>query len=296
MSFLSTVTASLNGAGELVRTYNNIRNYFDTSPDVFNKSDPGTFSKSGLSVEEYKREILKTKANLEKLQHADVFKVVISRAEPYYDTKKSEIITSMMKSISITHDGIETQEDRIGSGYINRQKAIQSGEIQAVFHEFQDGSVLDFLTKISPLNSLEGTYDDINIGASLRGVATKIEKGINLFNETNAVLGSPIKPLSNIGATLNNAIGGVLGSGGGAYGNKNGKILPSDGTSLLPYEYYFKIKVITMDIDLVNNRVGETVIVDDDFVLEGSISQDFATGTEEYEEITATFKPIKSWR
>lgn len=287
MGFLSTVTSAITGTSQIVNTYNNIRDDYNTLTDVFDGGGVGTFSKSGLSVEEYKRELREAKINLEKLQHMDVFKVEIVRVEPYYDTKKSEVITSMMKSVSIVHDGVETQEDRVGSGYINWHKGRQSGEVQVVFYEFQDGSVVDFLTKVSPLNSLEGSLDDLGIGASIRGLSSTIDTVTNIANKYGA-------SIPNIGATL----GGLFGSSGsgGVGSNKNGNIIPSDGTTLLPYEYYFKIRVSNMRSDLITNTVYETIVLEDDFILDGNLSEEYATGDEQYLEVSATLKPIKSWR
>ncbi|MFT7880428.1 MAG: hypothetical protein ABXS91_08550 [Sulfurimonas sp.] len=279
----------------MIKEYQNTRESFNLYADAFADNDIGTFSKSGLSVDEYRKELLKTKANLEKLQHADVFKVSIVRVEPYYDVQKSEIITSMMKSVSITHDGVETQEDRVGSGYINWHKGRQSGEIQAVFHEFQDGSVIDFLTKISNKNTLDGTRESLSIGNTIRGVATDIDRGINAFNSINAIAGNSIKPIGGIGTTVNGVLG-AIGSGGATAGNKNGNIMPSDGTTLLPYDYYFKITISNLNVNHFNNTISETIVVDDEFIIEGNVSQDYATGNEEYLEVSATFKPIKSWR
>jgi len=292
MSFLSSVSAVANGASQIIRTYNNIRGSFDAISGAFDGGNVGTFSESGYTLEEYKRELFKAKINLDKLQHADVFKVEITRVEPYYDKEKSELITSMMKSISVVHDGLETQEDRVGSGYFNSHKGRQSGEIQGVFHEFKDGSVVDFLTKISSLNSLHGAIGGLGIGAAIGGVS----QGIEAISGIASGLGATIP--SGVSSVLNGlgAIGGLFNSGGALGNNKNQNIIPSNGTTLLPYQYYFRIKISNLVSDFSANRVYEMVVLEDDFILEGNLSTEYSTGEEQYLEVTATFKPIKSWR
>lgn len=299
MGFLATISSAINGAEQIVRTYNNVRANYDTLVSAFDNSDVGMFYQSGMTLNEYKKALLDTKVNIEKLQHSDVFKVEISRVAPYYDIQKSRIITSMMKSVSVVYDGLETQEDKVGTGYINWHKTKTSGEIQAVFHEFQDGSVVDFLTRVSPLNALSGAIDEVGIGGAIRGVEYKINQGLNTYNAIsgalNSIAGTNFK---SAGSSITGILGldGLLGNGSSPMNNKHGNIMPSDGTTLLPYEYYFRIKISNMRADLASNSVYETVVLDDDYILDGNVSEDRSTGDEAYLEVNATFKPIKSWR
>ncbi|NOR58051.1 MAG: hypothetical protein GQ474_05960 [Sulfurimonas sp.] len=283
-SSLSTVVS----AGQTIKTFRNIRDDFDNIGDVLNGSAVGTFSKSGLTDAQYKKSLLDHKQRIEELQHADVFRIDIQRVEPFYDREKSEQIVSMVKSVTIVHDGLETEETRMGSGYFNWHKGRQSGEVQAVFHEFEDSSTMDFLTRVSAKNVLSGKAVDLKLQDSLRG----LRRPISAVQRLAGGIGIQIP---NIGATIG-ALGSSIGGGSSVGQGKHGNIMPSDGTTLLPYEYYFRIRVSSITNDLVNNQMIESVVLEDDFIIDGNVSQEYSTGDERYLELSVTFKPIKSWR
>ncbi len=295
MSFLS-VLGTLNQGARIVTS---LKRLSDDAQDLFGNLSDGTdtFPHTGLSQDGVKRQLQRDKVNIEKLQHADVFFAEINRVEPYFDREKAKEINSMLSSVSIVHDGLEVQEDKVGSGYFNWHNGSQSGEIQATFHEFKDGDVLDFLTKVSSQNALSGLLDDVGIGASLRGIEGTLGVANNLVNQA----GSISKDLFGTGFNANFDLGGIgalfggSSSGGGVGSGKGGRIMPSDGTFLLPYQYYFRIRIAHIISDIETNMVYAKTIIEDDYLLEGSPSQEYSTGDERYLQVGATFKPIKSW-
>jgi len=143
------------------------------------------------------------------------YKIFISREAPSYSMKASEKISKMIKSVSLVHDVVASEETIIGSAYLNLLIQRQSGEITIGFTEDDDSNVLKFLTK-----------------------------------------------------------------------NGGEPIYPTDGTFLLPYDYYFRIK-------LTHHK--ETVLIEKDFVLSSNFPHTYQTGEPEFQMIEATFKPIKSW-
>lgn len=65
-------------------------------------------------------------------------------------------------------------------------------------------------------------------------------------------------------------------------------IIPTNGTYLLPYEYYFNIKIIHYK-DGVN-------LLSDDYILTANFSHEYQAGEAEFQQIEATFCKIKSWK
>lgn len=81
-------------------------------------------------------------------------------------------------------------------------------------------------------------------------------------------------------------------------------ILPSDGTYLLPYEYYFSIDIVhhfnTVDNMLLNVLTSGDfnpieVIASGNFVLDGNLEYGYEAGDEQLQMIQAKFKPMMSF-
>lgn len=293
MSILS-VLGTINQGAKIVTQFKSLSR---EAQDLFGSFTNGTdmFPASGLDKEGMKRQLKREKQTMDKLQYSDVFVANINRVEPYFDIEKAKEINSMVTSVSIVHDGFETQEDRIGSGYFNWHKGMQSGEVQVTFSEFKDGDVLDFLTKVSSRNAISGLMDDVGVGSAIRGVDATLGKVNSLVNQA----GNISKAFGGAGFDTNLGLGefGAIfgGTGGGVGSGKNGNIMPSDGTCLLPYQYYFNIKIQHIVSDSISNTVYVKTIIDDDYILDGNPSQEYSTGDEKFLEISASFKPIKSW-
>lgn len=279
MTFANTVFMGLNMINSF--TSHGSRGGSDPFNDYNAHSIDEMFKKSGLSIEDMKKRLIQDSYNIEKVQHADTFLFEIARMAPAYDSMKSMVISSLVQQVDIVSNGVETEEVRVGTGFLNLQKAIQGGEVQVTFREFQDGDTEDFLTKTSSKNFLDGAMSD-PLG-------------------TIATIGSGIMQATASGSAmpLFQAVGSIFGfgfGGGGFYsGNKDGSIMPTDGTHLLPYDYYFKIKMS----HLVRGADGMThaaVVLEDDFILDGNPSKTYDTSGEAHLTISATFKPITSFR
>ena len=296
---VSLVNAVQRGVG-LYKEYKSIKYSFEDVFDPFNSSSVSEmFDKSGLSTEQIKTRLIQDSENMERLKHAGVFQFEIQRVEPYYDKDKSKIISSMVKQVDIITDGMEVEEKKIGSGYLNTHVGMQSGEISVTFFEFEEGDVLDFLTKISDQNTLTGLAEDLGVGSSFNALGQKIEDVKELTRDVNRGLGL-VNGLVGSSLQLPQSISGFLGGAGDFVSmftdNNHGNILPTDGTFLLPYEYYFSIKMSHLIRDRKTNMSYEKIIVQDDYILDGNVSVSYATDNEGYLEATANFKPIKSFR
>ena len=68
-------------------------------------------------------------------------------------------------------------------------------------------------------------------------------------------------------------------------------IYPTDGSCMLPYEYYFHV-----EIKHYISPKKTTKLLSEDYNLSGTFSHDYQAGDEELQMIEATFKPIKSWK
>jgi len=295
MSFMSVI-GTLNQGAKVIRALRRIGHDVDTLKNSI--GDLSEYQQSGYTQKGIQEQLKENKITFEKLQHSDVFFASIERVEPYYDPEKARLINTMLSSISIVHDGIEIKEEKYGSGYFNWIAGIQAGEIQATFNEFKENDILDMLTKVSNKNALSGVLDDVGIGASIRGVETTVNRVGGIVEQVGG-MANALSGMKSIGHALSGfGIGSILGGGtaGGVGSGKNGNIMPSDGTLLLPYQYYFRIRISHIIADSNTKTAYEDVVIDDDYILEGSPSQEYTTGDEKYLQTSATFKPIKSWK
>ena len=294
---ITSIIGTINDGAKVVTSFVRLS---DDIQDLFGGSDGGgTYS---ANLEEVKKQIQTDKITIEKLQYADVFLAKINRIAPFYDSESASIINSMLQSISIVHDGLETQEDKVGGGYFNWHVGIQAGEIQATFSEFEQCDVVDFLTKMSTgslSNSSNGVFDGVSSAInSINGAVNTANSIITQAgNISSALGGDSFSGAINLGVAGDamNMVGSLIGGTTGGVGSgKGGRIMPSDGTLLLPYEYFFEISIIHLIIDPISGTVTEKVVIQDDYILDGSPSQEYSVGDERYLEITATFVPIKS--
>jgi len=235
------------------------------------------FTVNGMSYEQMQQAMLDAYDNLENTQHGDVFHFEIVRQAPTYPTEKSLIISSMVTEVEITSAGINAEEVIVGSAFYNELKDAQSGEVQVTFLESKQGDVRDFLKK-------RVTTDLQSIGSGV----SKLQDNIAMAQRVGNVFGMNTSPLKNIG--------GVLGS----FSNKAGRsakfgddIMPIDGTYLLPYDYYFSIKL--SHLIRVGSETVEKIMLSDDFILDGGTNTGYTTGDERYLTTSATFKPLQGW-
>lgn len=296
-----SITSIIGTVNDGVKVVTSFVRLADDIQDLFGGSDgSGRYS---ANLENVKTQIQTDKITIEKLQYADVFLARINRMAPYYDNESAEIINSMLTSISIVHDGFETQEDKVGGGYFNWHVGVQAGEIQATFSEFEQCDVVGFLTKIgtgSLSSSSGGVLDSVSsaIGSINSAVDTAnsiitqagdISSALGGESFTGAIdLGEAGDAMNMVGSLIEGTTSGGIGSG------KGGRIMPSDGTLLMPYEYYFEISIVHLIIDPISGSVTEKIVIQDDYILDGSPSQEYSTGDERYLEVSATFKPIRS--
>ena len=84
------------------------------------------------------------------------------------------------------------------------------------------------------------------------------------------------------------------------------QIIPSDGTSLLPLDFYFHIEVTHKSKDMQETLLGSAIdfimngndvvkSVTGDYLLSGNITHAYKVGEPEFQTIQAQFKKIKTW-
>lgn len=68
------------------------------------------------------------------------------------------------------------------------------------------------------------------------------------------------------------------------------RILPTDGTFLLPDDYYFSIEIRALP------KYGDesVLVLRGEIVLEGQVQKEFETETEQFQKVSATFKPKRN--
>jgi len=71
-------------------------------------------------------------------------------------------------------------------------------------------------------------------------------------------------------------------------------IFPTDGTFLLPYDYYFRIEITHYKSSLPTPK--HTILLEGDYILSNNFPHEYQAGEEELQMVDATFKPIKSWK
>ncbi|MGW8169640.1 MAG: hypothetical protein ACWGHH_06515 [Sulfurovaceae bacterium] len=303
MDFWNIVNTVNNFIDSGTRVYNAINSSKSSIEEIIDKFEggecKGAFLQSGMGKRKMQQHLRDQDHNARELQHSDIFLLNIQRQAPSYDMEAANKITSMVENINVIFDGAEIQSDAVGIGYYNWLTAIQSGEMQVVFREFKKGEVIEFLTKYGTNNTSTGSL--FNRTGLMDGIE-QISNITNIANNAVQQIGGIFDMAGNFAQTanglvgsLNNNMGRLLGAGTNSKG-KNGNIIPSDGTCLLPYDYYFRIKLshIVVDERLMLSR--EKIIIEDDYLLDGNISLDYATGDENFLKVNATFKPIKSWR
>jgi hypothetical protein len=82
-------------------------------------------------------------------------------------------------------------------------------------------------------------------------------------------------------------------------------IIPTDGTHLLPYDFYFFIEVTHQSSDMRDGLLQKALdlifdtedkkSISGEFIIEGNLEQGYVAGEPDWQTITATFKRLKSW-
>ena len=216
------------------------------------------FSNLGVSSSEMEYRVKEDKLLMERLAFSDVFRVEIYREAPTYSLGKSILLSRMIQTISITEDAINNTEEEVGSGYMNRFDGVTSGDVQITAFEFKQNDWYDFLTQISPRNFASLT-DLPKIGNTIR-VGSKIAEALGYRGKV-----------------------------------KQGAILPTDGSYLLPKDYYFRIKVYNVEIDQVTKARLENVVIDREYVLDGAVTREYDADNLGFMKISASFKPLMSF-
>ena len=82
-------------------------------------------------------------------------------------------------------------------------------------------------------------------------------------------------------------------------------IIPTDGTHLLPYDFYFYIEVTHQSTDMYDGLIdsavswlfggGDSKSMKGEFILDGNLEQGYVAGEPELQTITATFKKLRTW-
>lgn len=269
---LFSLISSLNTATGIVQTYKNLRGIYDDATEATNfilgSGDHRLFKQSGRSVAETQQDIVDMRGDVERLSHKGIFYVEIERVAPAYSSNRAAQISRRIQSVSITHEGYESQEVNVGSAYYNHITGTQSSSLDITFLEFNQGYVMDFLTRVSPMN-IDGIDSGIESEVAMYGLKLAKEY-IPSISSAMSLFG----------------VGDRVGLG---------EILPRDGTFLLPHDWYFRIKVYTVENDYNNKIQKRNYVVNDDFLLEGSPSTSFGVGDDGFRELQANFKPLKSW-
>lgn len=232
------------------------------------------FAPNGMSYEQMRSSMLSAHENLENTQHADVFHFEIIRQAPSFPAEKSLVISAMVTGVEVTSYGLNAEEVAVGSTFYNELKDVQGGEVQVTFLESKNGDVRDFLTK-------RVATDIKSVGSAM----ANLRNGISIAQGLGNALGINTGALGQVGSVLN-----MFGSGGARYGEN---IMPIDGTYLLPYDYYFSIKV--SHLVRVDKQTVEKVMLAGEFILDGGINTGYTTGDERYLTTSATFKPLQGW-
>lgn len=232
------------------------------------------FAPNGMSYEQMQSSMLSAHENLENTQHADVFHFEVIRQAPSFPAEKSLVISAMVTGVEITSYGLNAEEVAVGSTFYNELKDVQGGEVQVTFLESKNGDVRDFLTK--------------RVATSIKSSGSamaNLQNGISTAQRVGNIFGADTSALGQVGEILN-----ILGTGGARYGEN---IMPVDGTYLLPYDYYFSIKV--SHLVRVDKQTVEKVMLAGEFILDGGISTGYTAGDEQYLTTSATFKPLQGW-
>lgn len=87
--------------------------------------------------------------------------------------------------------------------------------------------------------------------------------------------------------------------------NDGTPIIPIDGTSLMPFEYYFYIEVIHQDTGMYSKLLDTAVSFifgsgleyskRGSFIIDGNISHSYVAGEPELQTVKVTFKKLRTW-
>ena len=112
--------------------------------------------KNGQYLSQIKEDVSSYKSFKKNVQYANLFKATISRINPSIEFIDDKHIVG----VSISYEGIETEEIKIGSSYINVITGISSSGVSLTFEETRDEAVKKFLLMDDekPIIPKDGTY------------------------------------------------------------------------------------------------------------------------------------------
>jgi hypothetical protein len=191
--------------------------------------------------------------------------VQVQRLAPNYSPSKAKILDELITSVSITTDSLNWTDSPHGSTVSSHFEGVDKGEVQVTWWDLTRNDIIDFLTMISPRNQL-GINDLPFVNKTIKAAETIAKMVKNYSN-----LSVPILADSE---------------------EETKPILPTDGTYLLPKEYYFSIKIQNVELDRFSGVKSRTIILDGEYRLTGALDMSRDVGSEEWAKVTATFKPL----
>ena len=221
--------------------------------------DFNMFNKIGMSAYEVVAKLKAFKLIEDRFNTGDFFTVTIQRIAPEYSPQKAMIVSQLITAFEYNRESLDSEDTPIGALQTSHYIGSTIPTLSLTFMDLKRNDILDFLTMISPRNFLG--IDDSPLGAKA------------------------IRGLSKL-AVVNNLIKSDI-------GGETRPILPTDGTYLLPYEYYFKIKIERIELDSTTGQKLPTLILDKDMKLDGSISVEGDLENAEFTKIVANFKVLQ---
>jgi hypothetical protein len=217
------------------------------------------FNRIGMTAREVLESLKAFKLIEDRFNTGDVFTCSIQRIAPEYSPQKAMILSKLIVAFEYTQESLESEDTPVGALQTSHYIGSTIPTLSLTFLDLKRNDIVDFLTMISPRNFL-GIDDIPTIGKSIRGV-------------------SKLFAVNKIAKLLD--------------GGETRPILPTDGTYLLPYEYYFKIRIERVELDHITGQKLPTVILDKDMKLDGSISVEGDFENANFTKVVANFKELQ---
>lgn len=212
----------------------------------------------------YYRHIAEFKQAMHNNQFKDQFKLDIIREAP----SNLYLNPYFVKAFTINYEGFSVEASKLGTVNFSQIVGVEPLSVNVVFREKARDEIIKFLLfNDNGYPTLTNNFNATNIGHMITSVM-----GGNFVNNA-------------IHYVENALFGNVL---SGLFGNSN-YIPPTDGTFLLPYEWYFHLTAYSLD-----ERWSPLQILEGDFIIEGAVEKDFSTDDANWQEVAVTFKPIQS--
>lgn len=186
----------------------------------------------------------------------------------------SKIDTCKVENLAYTPDEIESIiQDEIANFNDLQDSTMFVLDIQRInpTYDFIKAKNISLMAKSVEVTSNGYSYERIGIGSSFENIIDEIQQG-------------------NISISFHEFKQGYVMDFLTKYDGED--IIPKDGTVLLPYDYYFKIKVSVLEN--INGVRKTRTIVDDFYYLDNAPTLSFERDSEStFQKIQANFMPLK---